>query len=294
MDRRKQHRALLSRKVAGLVAVVWGFARLPGGTLAQTAPGQNVVPTPNSSATPWVQASPPVAAPPSPTPPAASKPVPTPGLKKEPTPPVQNGPKPGARDGPPGPAPKPPAAHGPPPAPPNRASVEEAKAKMLLERQRELDPSSAFEPPTATVEEQGTYGKTARFYRDLSPEEQGLIRVQAAKRIREELDAAYRRSGLTLSENQREVFELRYRQERRQLEQEIQEKARNERSRRMPQIIDQLKKEFEQSSLPGLPKASQSPATPSFGATPLPAPGSAVDGAEGSQVEARTLPEGKE
>lgn len=155
---------------------------------------------------------------------------------------------------------------------------------MRLERQRELDQPSVFDPQAEPPEEQGTYSKTARFYRNLSLEEQGLIRVQAAKRIREELDAAYRRSGLALSDNQREVFELRYRQERRQLELEIQEKARNERNRRVPQIIDQLKKEFEKSNPPVVPKASVSPANPAPGVGPSPTPsalptqGSAANG----------------
>ena len=189
-----------------------------------------------------------------------------------------------------GPTPKPAATPKPastPPPGPAVSSAEEIKAKMLRERQREMNNAAAFEPAVLPDERQ-TFEENARMYNNLPPQEQGVIRRQAGERIREETATAYAQSGLDLNEDQREVFALRFRQERRRLEREIQEKANKERGRRLPQIIDQLRREFGRLTDPpapskpsGTPGGSLStPATPESapqGAGPAASPSAAAN-----------------
>ena len=66
----------------------------------------------------------------------------------------------------------------------------------------------------------------------------------AAEGMREEIAKAYESSGLNLNDDQKEMFALRYKQERRRLERDIQQKAKAERARRLPEIMDRLKREF--------------------------------------------------
>ena len=67
---------------------------------------------------------------------------------------------------------------------------------------------------------------------------------RADERAKQETDKAYQESGLTLDRDEREVFDLRYRQERRKLERELQDRANAERARRLAEISDRLKHEF--------------------------------------------------
>ncbi len=281
MDRR--HRALLRTgavvaAAAGMLAVVDsgelraqpspGPAQNQGQQAAQSQPtpaAQQPPPVPAGSATPWVQASPPVTltqqtnAIPTPTATAAATATPSPKPTPIPTP------KPTAPKPAPFPAvPKPTAARAPAtPAPFDAAapSAEETKAKMLRERERELNalPQSPFGQPALTDDEQMTFQNNARLWNKLLPEEQQAILGQAGRRIREETEQAYGQTGLNLNDDQREVFALRYRQERRRLERELQDKANNERSRRVPLILEQLKREFgKMSASPAAPRPSSS------------------------------------
>ena len=70
------------------------------------------------------------------------------------------------------------------------------------------------------------------------------MRKEADERMRAEIEKAYQESGLHLDKDRREVFGLRYRQERRRLERDLQEKLEAERARRLPGVIDELKREF--------------------------------------------------
>lgn len=84
-------------------------------------------------------------------------------------------------------------------------------------------------------------------WRDLSPGERQALRGQVdrrGERIKAETEAALKEAGAGLSPDQREVFALRYTQERRKLERALLDQMNAERARRLPQIVEQLKKEF--------------------------------------------------
>ena len=207
MDRGYGHRAILSAAIGGGIIVLSGTGRL----VAQGPP-----PT---TATPWVQASPSTL----PKPPSA-KPL---HLEK------------------------------PPVLPPGGGSPfkDEVARSLARKREEELARQGAL-PMTGPVavplrlvprlspEENEAYQRNLALWRAMPPDERKEIRGLAAERIREETEKAYANSGLNLNEDQREVFKLRYRQERRRLEREIQETAAAERSRRIPEIMDRLKREF--------------------------------------------------
>ena len=194
-----------------------------GGVTTGKLPAQ----TPTNTATPWVQALP--------TPKPSPEPFGTPVQ-----PPVGATPKPS-------PPPKPVA--GPKPAATaTKGSMEETRVRMQRERELEVGgaPSAELSPDDAA-----TFNRNQQLWNKLSPEEQAFVRGQVNPRMQQEIDGAYVESGLNLDNDQREVFALRYRQERRRLEREIQDKARAERSRRLPQIVDQLRKEFGKGPGPG-------------------------------------------
>ncbi len=158
------------------------------------------------------------------------------------------------------------SASTPTPVPSASPSREEIAQAMARKREEELGkPSPASTPvkppraePKLSPDERAAYERNLGLWLALPPEERQALRGQATERIREETEKAYVSSGLTLNNDQREVFALRYRQERRRLEREIQEKAAAERARRLPEIMDQLKHEF--------------PATASAVSTPKPIP----------------------
>ncbi len=107
-------------------------------------------------------------------------------------------------------------------------------------------------PPRLTPEENAAYERNLARWQALPLEDKREIRGLVTERMQEEMEKAYTNSGLNLSGDQREIFAVRYRQERRQLERDIQEKAAVERARRMPEIMDRLRHEFG----PGAPSVS--------------------------------------
>ncbi len=97
-------------------------------------------------------------------------------------------------------------------------------------------------------EERAVFLRNFQRWAQLTTEERQTLRRQAderRQRIMEEMETALRESGLHLDEDRRQVFMLRYRQERRKLELELQEKIATERARRTPEIVERLKREFE-------------------------------------------------
>lgn len=99
-------------------------------------------------------------------------------------------------------------------------------------------------PPGADRE---AFRKNLMRWRDLSPEERNALRGQVDNRgevIKAEIDKTIRDSGLHLTPDQREVYALRYMQERRKLEKALRDQMGAERARRLPEIVEQLKKEF--------------------------------------------------
>ena len=72
-------------------------------------------------------------------------------------------------------------------------------------------------------------------------EREGLRR----ERIRRETEAALHDSGLLLDQQRRDLFESRYMQERRKMEQALRQQIEAERQQQLPALIQQLKKEFQ-------------------------------------------------
>ncbi len=93
-------------------------------------------------------------------------------------------------------------------------------------------------------DERAAYQRNLPLWRQLPEEERDALRKRADERARQELDHAYQETGLTLDHDQREVFDLRYKQERRRLEHDLQEKANAERQRWLVEITARLKQEF--------------------------------------------------
>ncbi len=175
-----------------------------------------------------------------------------------------------------GPASPVPSVAVPPPVPtasaaPDAARKRAAAEKAMVER-RERD-LAVSEPETRQrieqlpPEERKAFERNLQIWHELSPEERENVRKQENERIRVEIDKALQQSGLHLDKDQREVFALRYRQERRKLERELQEKLEAERAHRLPAVIDGLKREFADRAAAPVPTASAAPSL-----SPLPPP----------------------
>jgi hypothetical protein len=99
----------------------------------------------------------------------------------------------------------------------------------------------------------------------MSPTERDLLRARENSRreqIRRETEAALRQSGLSLDPRSRDLFESRYMQERRKMEQTLRHQIEIEREQQLPALIQQLKKEFQLEqplNASPLPKAAESP-----------------------------------
>lgn len=138
----------------------------------------------------------------------------------------------------------------------------DAPVKKLLDRL----------PPDADRE---AFRKNLLRWRDLSPEERNALRGQVDNRgevIKAEIDKTIRDSGLHLTPDQREVYALRYMQERRKLEKALRDQMGAERARRLPGIVEQLKKEFPVPAPPAVQTVTPAPRAP----TPTPGPTPAV------------------
>jgi hypothetical protein len=99
----------------------------------------------------------------------------------------------------------------------------------------------------------------------MSPAERDLLRARENSRreqIRRETETALRASGLSLDPRSRDLFESRYTQERRKMEQALRHQIEIERQQQLPALIQQLKKEFQLEqplNASPLPKATESP-----------------------------------
>jgi hypothetical protein len=117
-------------------------------------------------------------------------------------------------------------------------------------------------PPGEAREE---FQRNFERWRGMPPEERQELRNQAGQRVermQEEVNTVLRDSGLQLNEDQRQVFRLRYVQERRKLERSLREHMEAERTRRMPEIIEALKREFNRPPVPGPRGGPQPPPRP--------------------------------
>jgi hypothetical protein len=93
-------------------------------------------------------------------------------------------------------------------------------------------------------EERETFKRNLETWRTLPPEERAALRTMAHARMHAEIDKAIQDSGLRLNEDQRELFSLRYTQERRKLERDLQSQMETERTRRLPEMLARLRREF--------------------------------------------------
>jgi hypothetical protein len=107
--------------------------------------------------------------------------------------------------------------------------------------------------------------RNAERWMRMSPEERNIMRQRENLRreqIRRETEAALRDSGLLLDPQSRNLFESRYVQERRKMEQALRHQIEVERQQQLPALIQQLKKEFQlRQPLNGspAPRATQPP-----------------------------------
>jgi hypothetical protein len=121
--------------------------------------------------------------------------------------------------------------------------------KSTQERWRSL-------PPAARQD----FRRNAERWMRMSPEERKILRERENLRqaqIKRETEAALRDSGLPLDQEKRSLFESRYIQERRRMEQALRQQIENERQQQLPALIQQLKKEFQLDQ--PKPKPAESP-----------------------------------
>ncbi|MGA3170278.1 MAG: hypothetical protein ABSE62_04625 [Chthoniobacteraceae bacterium] len=84
-------------------------------------------------------------------------------------------------------------------------------------------------------------------WKAMSPEEQALLRDQDVirrQRMAQEIQDAIAKSGLQLDDDQREVYALRYSQERRKIEEELRKETQAKRQAMVADMLVRLKAEF--------------------------------------------------
>ena len=92
------------------------------------------------------------------------------------------------------------------------------------------------------------FRRNAERWMQMSPEERQIMRQRESLRrgqIKRETEAALHDSGLRLDQQKRDLFESRYMQERRKMEQALRHQVEAERQQQLPALIQQLKKEFQ-------------------------------------------------
>ena len=131
----------------------------------------------------------------------------------------------------------------------------------------------ARRPPVQSVRERWSslppadrqiFRRNAERWMRMSPQERQIMREREnlrRERIRRETEAALHDSGLLLDPERRDLFESRYIQERRKIEQGLRQQIETERQQQLPALIQQLKKEFQppQSNGTATAKPTQSP-----------------------------------
>lgn len=125
-------------------------------------------------------------------------------------------------------------------------------------------PSSTAQPQTTnrleefrhsfeqlTPEQQQRFLQNYHRWEDLTSEEREILRQRQRMREKkrdEDTAEALQRSGLHLTEDQRERFRKRYQQERRKLEEQLLKETQERRQAGNTAIIEELRKEFTSSS----------------------------------------------
>lgn len=168
------------------------------------------------------------------------------------------------------------------PAPPSSPSPEPSAAPEGKRGKKDRDKDGDFDrrPPLPPLDQESPLGRFKKRLEQMSPEERKHFQdnwkrwkemndgerrdwqkraVEERDKLKKNVDEAIAKLGLRLDDDQREVFALRYHQERRKLEQSLCEEMQKKRDAGIDGILQKLKAEF------SAPKASPSPAP---GATP--------------------------
>jgi hypothetical protein len=114
-------------------------------------------------------------------------------------------------------------------------------------------------------EDRKIFQKNAERWMKMGPDERKVLREreQAYRaRVKLEVDAALRDSGLRLEGEKREQFEQRYLQERRRIEHELRQETETKRQQQLPVLQERLKKEFQE------PRSITSPSAPAVSTSP--------------------------
>jgi hypothetical protein len=93
-----------------------------------------------------------------------------------------------------------------------------------------------------------SFRQNAERWMQMSPEERQIMRQREnlrRERIKYETETALRDSGLLLDQQRRDLFESRYMQERRKMEEALRHQIEVERQQQLPTLIQQLKREFQ-------------------------------------------------
>ena len=115
-------------------------------------------------------------------------------------------------------------------------------------------------------EDRQIFRRNAERWMQMGPEERKVMREREQvyrERVKREVDAALRDSGLRLEGEKREQFEQRYLQERRRIEHALRQETEAKRQEELPALRERLKKEFQEPSpsvtSTSAPAASSSP-----------------------------------
>src|SRR5436190_18275667 len=100
-------------------------------------------------------------------------------------------------------------------------------------------------------EDRQIFRKNAERWMQMGPEERKLMREREKAyraRVKLEVDAALRDSGLRLEGEKRDQFEQRYLQERRRIEHALRQEPQEKRQEQLPALRERLKREFQEPS----------------------------------------------
>lgn len=160
-------------------------------------------------------------------------------------------PTPSPSPAPPGPAPAPsitPSPHPPTPAAqpsPGLTKPKPPKPDEWSEARRLFEQLSP--------DQQKKFLDNLGQWKNMPPEEQELFRDRELfrrEKIAQEIQQAINKSGLRLDEDQREVYALRYTQERRKIEEALRKEMDQKRQSMVAEMLDRLKREFAASAAP--------------------------------------------
>ena len=155
-----------------------------------------------------------------------------------------------------------------PPQNPNRDKMFQDRSPFL-KKGNEFDDSRKFFEHLSP-EQREKFQENYQRWQEMTPEERKAIRDRdenRRQRILQEIDKAIAASGLQLDKDSREMYILRYTQERRRIEEKLQKEMEEKRKPLLQEMNNRLKQEFN-----GVSSGKSTPAP--AGAQPSPTPAS--------------------